>query len=145
MQTAYIANPVRVMAARIVEVDGALLTMEGGGMFRADAGMTARYTPVPGDYLVTQEDGYVYVNPKDVFERKYRADAEAPAPELAPHQQRVVDEKDELDKKLAALGAFLGTNPIFGGLPEPERMRLYAQHRAMTTYSSILGERIAAF
>lgn len=37
----------------------------------ADAGMLARYTPVPGDYFVIQSDGYGYVNPKDVFERKY--------------------------------------------------------------------------
>ncbi len=33
--------------------------------------MTARYTPVEGDYVVTQEDGYTYINPRDVFERKY--------------------------------------------------------------------------
>ncbi|QMV33037.1 hypothetical protein 3Fb_00034 [Ralstonia phage Eline] len=92
MQTAYIANPVRVMAARIVEVDGALLTMEGGGMFRADAGMTARYTPVPGDYLVTQEDGYVYVNPKDVFERKYRPDTgEDAAPAKQESEPRIAE------------------------------------------------------
>ncbi|QKW95338.1 hypothetical protein [Ralstonia phage RPZH6] len=72
MQGAYIANPVRVRAARIVEVNGALLTLEGGGIFRADEGMTARYTPVPGDYLVTQEGGYVYVNPKDMAKTRHR-------------------------------------------------------------------------
>ncbi len=69
--------------------------------------------------------------------------------ELKPHQQRVVDEKAELDQKLAALTAFIGTsrvgNTIFGGLPERERMRLYAQQRVMTEYSAILGERIADF
>ena len=27
--------------------------------------------PVAGDYVVTQEDGYQYLNPKEVFERKY--------------------------------------------------------------------------
>ena len=26
-----------------------------------------------GDYWVIQPDSYVYLNPKDVFERKYRA------------------------------------------------------------------------
>jgi hypothetical protein len=40
--------------------------------------MTARYMPVVGDYWVIQSDGYIYLNPKDVFERKYSplADAE---------------------------------------------------------------------
>lgn len=33
--------------------------------------MTSRYQPVVGDYLVIQEDGYEYLNPKEVFERKY--------------------------------------------------------------------------
>jgi hypothetical protein len=68
---------------------------------------------------------------------------------LAPHQQRVVDEKAELDDRIQKLAAFIDTFDkgfsIFAGLPEPERVRLYAQHRAMTTYSTILGERIAAF
>lgn len=35
-------------------------------------GMTARYMPVVGDYLVRLADGYEYVNPRDVFQRKYR-------------------------------------------------------------------------
>lgn len=34
--------------------------------------MMARYVPKPGDYLVRQADGYEYLNPKDVFERKFR-------------------------------------------------------------------------
>lgn len=34
--------------------------------------MMARYTPVVGDYWVVQEDGYIYLNPRDVFERKYQ-------------------------------------------------------------------------
>ncbi len=33
--------------------------------------MIARMTPQVGDYLVIQEDGYEYLNPKEVFERKY--------------------------------------------------------------------------
>ena len=69
------ANPVRVHALRIKEVKEGYFTLEDGGIFKPFdlAGMTARYTPVPGDYLVSQEDGYVYFNPKDVFERKYRS------------------------------------------------------------------------
>lgn len=34
--------------------------------------MISRYTPVVGDYYIVQEDGYAYINPKDVFEYKYR-------------------------------------------------------------------------
>jgi len=33
--------------------------------------MIARFEPQLGDYWVIQEDGYVYLNPKEVFERKY--------------------------------------------------------------------------
>lgn len=40
-------------------------------MLLATPEMLARYTPSPGDYIVIQEDGYTYLNPKEVFERKY--------------------------------------------------------------------------
>jgi len=75
---AFIANPVRVTAARIIAVlpptderTRTDLTLEDGTVFEADEGMTARYMPVPGDFLVVQEDGYTYLNPREVFERKY--------------------------------------------------------------------------
>lgn len=64
--------------------------------------------------------------------------------QLAPHQQRVVDEQAELDDRRAKLTAFYST-PIFHGLPESEQSRLLRQGVAMRTYSEILGERIAAF
>jgi|GEM_PF-1620193 len=66
------------------------------------------------------------------------------APALQPHQQRVVDEKRDLDERLAKLVAFFNT-PIFAGLDEEERQRLEHQAAAMQEYSTILGERIAAF
>ncbi len=75
----YQANPVVVDALRIISVstcprENELDFMCEGevGARTADAGMLARYTPVAGDYLVIQSDGYRYLNPKDVFERKYR-------------------------------------------------------------------------
>lgn len=40
--------------------------------------MLARYVPVIGDYVVVQADGYVYVNPRDVFLRKYRPEGVNP-------------------------------------------------------------------
>lgn len=64
--------------------------------------------------------------------------------QLAPHQQRVVDEQAELDDRRTKLTAFYST-PIFHGLPESEQSRLLRQGVAMRTYSEILGERIAAF
>lgn len=65
--------------------------------------------------------------------------------ELQPHQQRVVDEKAELDEKLDNLMAFTCTSPIFETLPTAEKGRLLEQRRVMHEYSKILGERIAAF
>lgn len=37
----------------------------------ATPAMMARHKPLIGDYWVIQEDGYIYLNPKAVFERKY--------------------------------------------------------------------------
>ena len=64
--------------------------------------------------------------------------------ELAPHQQRVVDEKYELDEKREKLGTFKGT-ALFASLPWQEQERLNTQAHIMTMYSAVLGERIAAF
>lgn len=64
---------------------------------------------------------------------------------LQPHQQRVVDEKEELDKKAKALSQFIGINPIFDTLDPAEQERLKVQNDIMWKYSEILGERIAAF
>jgi len=80
----YIANPVEVVADKIIEVKhpvGSLITvvvLDNGYDRGLTAGMVARFMPVPGDYLVTEEDGYLYVNPKDVFERKYSKKNEPP-------------------------------------------------------------------
>lgn len=63
---------------------------------------------------------------------------------MLPHQERVVQEKKELDEKLTKLSAF-GTTPLFVALPAEEQGRLNRQHTVMEEYSRILGERIAAF
>ena len=74
----YRANPVEVEALKIAEVGvydsrhGYIpLTLEDGCEVRASDGMIARMRPVPGDYWVIQSDGYIYLNPREVFERKY--------------------------------------------------------------------------
>jgi hypothetical protein len=79
MEFTHEANPVRVNAWQIEDIEqptsetGFVAVSATGQRQPLESGMIARYAPVPGDYVVTQEDGYVYVNPKDVFERKYRS------------------------------------------------------------------------
>jgi hypothetical protein len=78
----YQANPVIVDAFKIVSVgepsahDGigwwsVNLALDNGENVTADYKMLARYVPAADDYWVVQSDGYIYLNPKDVFERKY--------------------------------------------------------------------------
>ncbi len=64
---------------------------------------------------------------------------------MQPHQQRVVDEKAELDTKAKALSEFIGNNPIFDTLDPDEQERLKVQNDVMWQYSEILGARIAGF
>jgi len=77
----YIANPVEVDAFKITVVGPVAdrssfernLQLEDGNWVQASKEMMARMTPEVGDYWVIQSDGYVYLNPKEVFERKYHA------------------------------------------------------------------------
>lgn len=63
---------------------------------------------------------------------------------MQPHQERVVTEKSELDEKIGKLDSFIhGT--IYPTLAKAERMRLMRQFCHMKDYSTVLGERIAAF
>ena len=63
---------------------------------------------------------------------------------MAPHQKRVIYERQELDEKLQKLGSFL-FGDIFNSLHEDERTRLLKQNAYMTMYRDILDARIAAF
>lgn len=65
---------------------------------------------------------------------------------MQEYQQRVVQEKAELDLKIAKLDAFLGQQGFASKVPdESERSRLTSQFAVMTEYSRILGERIENF
>lgn len=64
---------------------------------------------------------------------------------IPPHQQRVIDEKAELDFKIEKLDDFINRNALFLSLPEEEQARLVRQKYVMNDYSLILDERIAAF
>lgn len=75
----YKAKPVVVDAFQIKEIysfnqsTGAYeLRLENGDMVVVTQSMCARMTPTVGDYWVLQSDMYTYLNPKDVFERKYK-------------------------------------------------------------------------
>lgn len=63
---------------------------------------------------------------------------------LAPHQQRVVDQQQELAERLDKLRVFLKTDRCLG-LPFTERGRLMQQEKVMAEYSDILLDRINAF
>ena len=63
---------------------------------------------------------------------------------MAPFQERVVEEKRELDEKREKLYAFTQTE-ICHNLPFDERNRLARQLAVMSEYSTILGARIEAF
>ena len=68
-----------------------------------------------------------------------------PEKELAPHQQRVVDEHTELKSKAKLLSHFIGFNQIFETLDEKEQELLREQNDVMWLYVEILGKRISAF
>lgn len=63
---------------------------------------------------------------------------------MQPHQQRVVDEQEELKGRLDKLNSFF-TTPIFSGLDGAEQERLRRQAGVMQEYVDVLSERIAAF
>lgn len=65
---------------------------------------------------------------------------------MQPHQQRVVEEKTELDEKIMKLGEFVMQRfGVFDKLHIAERIRLMRQLSIMQLYSQVLEERIAAF
>ncbi len=64
---------------------------------------------------------------------------------MQEHEQRVVDELEELTHKREKLEAFIEVNPIFGKLPTDERSRLRMQLGIMIEYEYILRQRINHF
>lgn len=63
---------------------------------------------------------------------------------MQPHQQRVADERNELDIKCTALTAFIA-GQIFKNLPSDERALLSEQLGWMNGYLSVLNQRIDSF
>ena len=108
--------------------------------------------PKDEGYLVEYLDGgkandlrhanYISWSPQDVFDRSYK---ELPVSTLPPHQQRVLDEKQELDMRITKLDEFIERNPLFNGLSASERGRLKRQLDVQRELSVILAERIDNF
>ncbi|WP_430741146.1 crAss001_48 related protein [Serratia plymuthica] len=63
---------------------------------------------------------------------------------LQPHQQRVVDELNEIKQRGEKLATFIG-GEIFSALPVEEQRLLEAQSHIMTAYVEVLTQRIKHF
>lgn len=107
----------------------------------ADEGYLVEYTDggAPND---PRHAGYISWSPKEQFDNAYLLIGDVSG--LAPHQQRVVAEKAQLDDKIDKLSAFFGSER-YKGLDSAEQERLTVQIGAMREYEEILAERIAAF
>lgn len=63
---------------------------------------------------------------------------------MKPHEERVVQEREELQDKLDKLSAFFDSK-IYDMLSQDKRNRLLRQHGHMSDYRDVLDERIANF
>lgn len=61
-----------------------------------------------------------------------------------PHEQRVIDEKAELDQRIDKLSSFLATD-TFDTLTDEERSLLRRQYAVMVELSVLLASRISLF
>ncbi|MEN2432191.1 DUF2829 domain-containing protein [Comamonas sp. F1-6] len=64
---------------------------------------------------------------------------------VPPHQQRVLDEKQDTDIRITRLDEFILRNALFRQLDPDEQARMRRQLDVMRELSVILGERISAF
>lgn len=141
----YVANPVVVDAFTITKVIEAssdhpmILELEGGVLASPNAGMLARMTPVAGDYWVIQSDGYVYLNPKEVFERKYSPQILAgasgtsePAPEISAPAEAAEDHSETTSE--ATVDA--PTQPDSEKPTEPPKVEVYSDQQGLIRCTS---------
>jgi hypothetical protein len=61
-----------------------------------------------------------------------------------PHEQRVIQERQDLETKIVALDQFIGSE-LFNSLPYTDQTLLHGQYEYMRAYSFILSERINRF
>lgn len=83
---------------------------------------------------------------KDLKEKKMEIEMEAKGKILEPHQVRVVEEKEELDRKIYNLQKFIeDLTGRFTGLHPDEQTDMRNQLRTMEHYSDLLRRRINRF
>jgi crAss001_48 related protein len=63
---------------------------------------------------------------------------------MEPYQERVIEEKKELDEKIEKLAAFIESD-AFISVSTREKVRLHRQEVLMQLYSKVLADRIEAF
>tara|TARA_R110000824_G_scaffold203915_2_gene388634 strand:+ start:884 stop:1093 length:210 start_codon:yes stop_codon:yes gene_type:complete len=61
------------------------------------------------------------------------------------YQQRVIEEKKELDERAEKLSDFIGLFGAFESIEEDEQERMKVQNDLMWQLSAVIGERIANF
>ena len=94
------------------------------------------------DMLITGVAGEVYPCKREIFEATYDKE---PEPSRVPaHQQRVLDEKQDLDIRITKLDEFIQRSLVFNTLPTDEKYRMKRQLDVMQELSVILADRIAA-
>lgn len=98
--------------------------------------------PLDG-WIIQGVDGEVYPCPADVFEASYEPYDE-PDTSLAPHEQRVVAERNELLKRIGNLAAFIDGDK-FDAIREASKSNLFDQYLAMNAYCEALDRRINLF
>jgi hypothetical protein len=81
---------------------------------------------------------------KDMHEKLGAYLAEVDAPDLQPHQQRVVAESRELEARADKLAGFIAA-PAFSKVPSDERERMLVQHGLMMRLRDVLHRRRAAW
>jgi hypothetical protein len=64
---------------------------------------------------------------------------------MHPYQQRVVEEKRDLDEKVARMVEFIDHSPVYERMARIDRGLLHIQLEAMVAYSTALAGRIERF
>jgi hypothetical protein len=123
------------------EIVGRFLTWKLPSDFQPDCGVSFVKPNHPtswpvGTNLLTATQA------RDMLEHVLR---DVSASSIPTHQQRVIDEKCQLDTRLQALEKFISGSVVWPGLPTAEQQRMRRQRDAMVQYSSILAERIESF
>ena len=94
--------------------------------------------------------GYRFLCRMEIFFKEREGEKENDIEEsyysdFPPHQQRVFEERDELEVKYIKLSNFIFGNQIFKDLPEIEQLALKEQFFHMDKYLAVLNKQISRF